>query len=138
MNRWRAVLLLAVFLPASGEDRSRGAMLYRGEVALTARLAGSDDDLAPAAIRCINCHGRDGRGVKEAGVNGEDIRVLVLTRRTGRRGGPPSSYTPAAFCSTLRGGADPAGVVLDRGMPRYAISNADCRALWRFLASSLR
>ena len=121
---------------ASAEPRaSRGELLYRGRIVLKARMANSVDDLAPVATRCSNCHGPDARGVAEAGVNGSSIRGASLTRSQSRRGGPASAYTAATFRDALRSGHDPAGVLLARAMPRYAIPDSDCAALWEYLLS---
>ncbi len=128
----KAWLFLAALLAL---DETRGDKLYRGPAELTARMAGGGDELAPVAARCVNCHGADGRGVREAGIEGSDIRQFKLTQSTRRRGGPPSSYSLTAFCGTLQTGVDPAGVVLDRAMPRYTLAAGDCSALWKRLGS---
>ena len=113
----------------------RGAQLYRGQPPLQARLAASEDDLAPAAARCMNCHGSGAHGVAEGGIVGSDIRGAILSRRVPRRGGPPAAYTRESFRTALRSGHDPASVVLSRAMPRYTLSDRDSDALWAFLVS---
>ena len=51
-----------------------------------------------------------------------------------RRNGPPSRFDEASFCRLLRTGVDPADIVVPRAMPRYAIDDTDCRALWAYLS----
>jgi hypothetical protein len=50
-----------------------------------------------------------------------------------RRGGPPSAYDLPTFCKLLRTGIDPAYVLIDRIMPTYQVSEADCAALWEYV-----
>jgi hypothetical protein len=50
-----------------------------------------------------------------------------------RRGGPPSAFDRDTFCRLLRTGVDPAWVVVDVSMPRYALSDEQCHALWTHL-----
>lgn len=132
-------LVLAAALSASAFANDsllkRGAQLYRGQPPLQARMAASEDDLAPAAARCVNCHGADARGITEGGIAGSDIRGAILSRRVARRGGPPVAYTRQSFRTALRSGHDPASVVLSRAMPRYTLSDRDADALWAFLLS---
>ena len=127
-----ALVVAALFTLRAGESTS-GESIYRGSKSIKGRMAGSEDYLAPAATRCANCHGANGRGVAEAGVSGADIRGATLRNSTPRRGGPPAAYTLESFRTALRSGHDPAGVVLARAMPRYEISASDSAALWGFL-----
>ena len=127
-----ALLAVALLTLKAGET-TLGESIYRGGKSIKARMAGSEDNLAPAATRCANCHGANGRGVAEAGVSGADIRGATLKNREPRRGGPPAAYTLESFRAALRSGHDPAGVVLARAMPRYEISGSDSAALWGFL-----
>lgn len=116
----------------------QGAALWRGTLPLTARIAGHAHALPPVAARCINCHGGESGASASASAAGRDPldgAAPVLTARhlrepTARRGGPPSRYDAAAFCTLLRTGVDPASVLLPRHMPRYEITAADCDALW--------
>ena len=128
-----ALLAFTLLGLTAGDPPSRGEALFLGRASVSARLAGSEDELAPAATVCSNCHGPDGAGVAEAGAYGSDIRGSTLTRRKSRRGGPPSAYTLESFRLALRSGHDPAHVVLVRAMPRYTISDADTSALWAYL-----
>lgn len=131
-----ALVWLAPALAAPG-DGARGARLFDGRAALPATLAGRDVALPVDASRCANCHLRDGPGrpASTAGF-GPALTALFLRTRQARRGGPPSAYDAAAFCRVLRTGIDPARVLVDLRMPRYAVGDADCAALWAYLGGS--
>ena len=60
----------------------------------------------------------------------------TLTDAVRRRSGPPSRYDAGSLCTMLRTGVDPAHVIILRTMPRYDITDADCRALWLHLTDS--
>lgn len=126
-----AVLGWAAFVMPAMSDV--GEKLYSGEIELHATLGTGRDEISADAAKCVNCHGKDGKGIAESGIRGSDIRRSVLTKVTGRRGGPPVPYSEATFCDALRLGHDAAGVVLSRAMPRYRVSSAECRALWNYL-----
>lgn len=102
----------------------RGHAIFEGQAEVRAHIQGHDATLPAAASRCANCH---------AGETplGEALNATRLMQPQARRGGPPSHYDEASFCRVLRDGIDPAWVQLPREMPRYALSDDDCRALWR-------
>lgn len=107
-----------------------GAALWSGASPLTARIDGHANLLPPEAARCINCHS----GAVEVSASAAPVLTARHLREPmARRGGPPSRYDAAAFCTLLRTGVDPASVLLPRHMPRYEITDADCHALWLHL-----
>lgn len=108
--------------------RTQGEDLYLGRRPLAARIAGHPDPLPAMATRCANCH--DG-----AQATGGLLTGATLTQAARRRGGPLSSYDETALCRLLREGVDPALVIVDRGMPRFAVDDAACAALWAYLSS---
>ncbi len=137
-------LLLALFALASSSlaadeaSASRGRQLFHGDAALAARIHGQDFALPAQASRCINCHGLkpataapSPRGA--APPDAPALTAALLTQMRSRRGGPPSRYDAGALCALLRSGVDPAYVLIVRTMPRYDISDADCRSLWLHL-----
>ncbi|GBD47839.1 hypothetical protein [Methylopila sp. Yamaguchi] len=110
----------------------RGYALYHGYLQLQASVAATEVPLPTSASRCVNCH--------DAQPSGAPRRVVPLDRTSlvqpvARRGGPPSTYDAASFCAAAREGLDPSFVILDRTMPRFAISDDDCRALWRYVSA---
>ncbi len=64
---------------------------------------------------------------------GPPLDADALARPQARRGGPPTRYDAASFCSVLRTGIDPASVVLAQQMPRYDLADQDCADLWAWL-----
>lgn len=139
---WRAcVLALAAFAasPAGAATEAgavRGRQLFLGEAALSARIVGQDFALPLHASRCVNCHGPAAvaGGASSVLIAAPQLSAATLTQALRRRGGPPSRYDAAALCTLLRSGVDPAHVMIQRTMPRYEISDADCRSLWLHLS----
>jgi mono/diheme cytochrome c family protein len=138
--RWSCWALLALATAASadgGASVTRGRQLFDGELALPARIAGQDFALPAQASRCVNCHGpaRGDAASQAAGAQriGPALTAGTLTDAVRRRGGPPSRYDAASLCTLLRSGVDPAHVIILRTMPRYEITDADCRSLWLHL-----
>ncbi|RZM00732.1 MAG: hypothetical protein EOP73_15405 [Variovorax sp.] len=106
---------------------------------LRGRLAGHPDDLPPAATRCVNCHAiGEAPGRPATATFGPLLGPATLAWALPRRGGPPSRYDAASLCRLLREGIDPAWVMVDAAMPRYAVSDAQCEALWARLAGPSR
>lgn len=114
-------------------ERARGAALFNGEEAIEARLAGHEEPLPGMATRCSNCHARQ-PGVTPAGAPSALDAASLLTPRS-RRHGPPSRFEADSLCQLLRTGVDPAQVMLPPTMPRYAVTDAQCQALWAFLST---
>lgn len=113
----------------------RGKALFSSETDLQGRIASHLADLPPAVVRCANCHAvGDGPPVPRS-LAPRLTRALLLEPRP-RRGGPASRYDPTSFCTLLRRGIDPAWVVISVEMPRYALDDASCKALWTFLTRS--
>lgn len=123
-----AALAVAAPVLSAWSARAHGEEIYFGRRALPARIAGHPDALPAMSSRCVNCH--DG-----AQATGGALTGSTLTQAARRRGGPLSMYDQAALCRVLRGGIDPALVVVNRGMPRFEIDDADCAALWAYLSS---
>ncbi len=141
--RW-ALLALSALAPLAfaggAADAARGRQLFDGGVALPARIVGQDFALPAQASRCVNCHdpARAGAASSPAGAQriGPALTAATLTDTVRRRGGPPSRYDAASLCTLLRSGVDPAHVIILRTMPRYEITDADCRALWQHLTEA--
>lgn len=133
-----ALALAAGLLTSAGCDRGEaGRRMFLGEIPLPARLAGDPALLPDAATRCANCH----LAAPTGGAAGTRDFAPALTAATlrgtrPRRGGPPSRYDVERFCTLLRTGIDPAHVVIKRAMPRYAIDDRQCRALWVYLTET--
>lgn len=133
---WIALVLLVSTGAGAADEASaaRGRQLYVGEAPLAARILGQDFALPTQASRCINCHGPGAAAVgASAATAAPALSAATLTDAMRRRGGPPSRYDAAVLCTLLRRGVDPAHVMIERTMPRYEISDADCRSLWMHL-----
>lgn len=132
-------MLCCTAMAAPG-DGALGARLFDGRAAMAAQLAGRDLALPVSASRCANCHRRGAAEMAASAAStagfGPVLTAAALRTRQPRRGGPPSAYDEAAFCRVLRTGIDPAYVLVDQRMPRYAATDAECAALWTYLGGS--
>ncbi|MEO8808021.1 MAG: hypothetical protein ABI433_18215 [Burkholderiaceae bacterium] len=141
-----STLLLVLGSPGASAGESptrRGVDLFNGGAPLQGTIVGHTNALPPSAARCINCHAigtaaPSSAASASAASFGPLLTPQSLTGAVARRGGPPSRYDAAAFCRLLRQGVDPAWVVVPRSMPRYALTDADCHALWDHLTESKR
>jgi len=141
-----STLLLAVgsLGGSAGESLTRrGFELFSGVLPLQGTIVGHTSALPPSAARCINCHAIGSAApappsASAAAPFGPLLTPQGLTGAVVRRGGPPSRYDASAFCRLLRQGVDPAWVIVPRSMPRYALTDADCHALWAHLTDTNR
>lgn len=103
---------------------------------ITATIDGGTTRLPGSTFPCASCHGRDGRGRSEGGVQPSNITPDALARpyesatATGRRHGP---YDDRKLKRAIALGFDPAGNVLDTAMPRYSMSSSDFDALRAYM-----
>ncbi len=146
MKRWKvpmisiclagaAVLGIGAFLKHSAV-RSRlelGRKLFLGVEPLKGRMVGHDLDLPTATVRCQNCHKI---GQEPGNSFAPRLSQASLTGLVRRRGGPPSRYDVAKFCSVLAGGVDPAHVMIPQTMPRYDLTEQECAALWTYVTAN--
>jgi len=117
------------------EQYARGRALFSGTADLHGRIYTHVTDMPPRVVRCSNCHAvADGPDVPRS--LAPRLTHDLLVRPQARRGGPPSNYDLARFCSLLRRGVDPAFVLISVEMPRYRIDDASCQALWRYLTGA--
>jgi hypothetical protein len=104
-----------------------------------ARLSGRD-------VACVACHRRSGYGTSEGRffirpITGpalrEDLSVAVRSPRIKSRLGsrPRPAYTEATLARAIRKGVDSADKPLDPAMPRYAMSDAEMKAVAAYLFS---
>src|SRR5437762_1862157 len=96
--------------------------------AILAYLGASSIEVPGSAMACANCHGLDGRGKPEGGVNPSDLRWESLTKPYGlpnANGRKHSPYTERGIELALTRGTDPAGKKLLDVMPRYQMSPED-------------
>ncbi len=122
---------------SADEEYLRGQALFSGTIDLHGRIYTHVADMPPRVVRCSNCHAvADGPDVPRSLAPRLTASLLILPRA--RRGGPPSHYSRGGLCTLLRKGLDPAFVMISVEMPRYAIDDVDCAAIWRYLTGSGR
>ncbi|MCP9450625.1 MAG: cytochrome c [Nitrospira sp.] len=92
---------------------------------------GNGVELAGSAAACVNCHGRDGRGVSEGGLRAPDIRWSTLTDRfaPARQGVVAVPYDQSSLAQTLATGRRPDGSGLSPAMPRFDLTENEIAAL---------
>jgi hypothetical protein len=112
----------------------KGFAFYHGYLTLPAQIAGQDFDLPVRASQCVNCHDAE-RVARDRTLRLVPLNRGALTEPGLRRGGPQTVYTEASFCSLMRTGVDPASVLINRTMPRFALTDQNCNALWTYLMS---
>jgi ABC-type branched-subunit amino acid transport system substrate-binding protein len=100
-------------------------------------LAGEGTVKVPAAIlRCVNCHGRDGRGKPEGGIYPSDIRWTELSKpypvtTISGRERPP--YSESLVIRAITMGIDSGGNRLNVAMPKYQLSREQADDLVAYL-----
>ena len=133
------IVLTSVACAGDAKVAEQGRKIFSGEAPLVARVKGHDAALPSLASRCNNCYAASPAPWPTAGTRpptayGPELTREHLVNAHSRRGGPASVYDEAALCRLLRNGVDPAYVVVAIGMPRYELTDADCRALWIYLS----
>ena len=109
-----------------------GRRMFYGDASLQGAILGHPEALPPRLIACANCHGGGAAGLAAASF-GPRLDGTRLTEMRGRRGGPPSAFSPVSFCRMLRTGVDPASILITRQMPRYTLDDNQCLGLWHYL-----
>jgi len=146
-NGWLAVaLLLAGFGEVSfatelSESQQRGKHIYfegssPRDTDITA-VVGDEAALLPgSAMPCSSCHGSDGLGRPEGGVEPLDIRWSELVKTYGHvhhDGRRHPAFDDDSFVRSMIGGVDPANNPLDRSMPMYQMSGEDMADLVAYM-----
>ncbi|HVS83320.1 MAG TPA: ABC transporter substrate-binding protein [Pyrinomonadaceae bacterium] len=141
-----AMLFLAFGFTVLAQDaltpqESRGKQIYvqgKGSSSreILAYLGESSIEVPGSAMPCANCHGLDGRGKPEGGVNPSNLVWDVLTKPYG----PPNAngrkhppYNERGLELAITRGTDPAGNKLLNVMPRYQMSREDLSDLVVYL-----
>lgn len=89
-----------------------------------------------SAMACANCHGFDGQGKPEGGVNPSNLTWEALTKPYGLThadGRRHPAYTERGLELAITRGLDPAGNKLLNVMPRYQMSKEDLEDLVVYL-----
>ena len=112
-----------------------GRRMFSGDASLQGAIVGHPEALPPRLVACANCHVGGAAGLATASF-GPRLDGTHLTEMRGRRGGPPSAFSPASFCRMLRTGVDPASILITRQMPRYTLDDNQCLGLWHYLTET--
>ena len=112
-----------------------GRRMFSGGASLQGAIVGHPEALPPRLVACANCHQGGAAGLAAASF-GPRLDGTRLTEMRGRRGGPPSAFSPASFCRMLRTGVDPAFILITRQMPRYTLDDNQCLGLWHYLTET--
>ena len=103
---------------------------------ILAYLGDSSLEVPGSLMACATCHGLDGRGKPEGGVDPSNITWAMLTKPYGLThadGRMHPHYTEHALELAITRGKDPAGNKLLSVMPRYAMSREDLTNLLGYL-----
>jgi ABC-type branched-subunit amino acid transport system substrate-binding protein len=103
---------------------------------ILAYFGDSSLEIPGSAMACANCHGFDGQGKPEGGVNPSNLTWESLTKpygvsRVSGRSHP--AYTERGLELAITRGVDPAGNKLQNIMPRYQVSREDLTDLILYL-----
>jgi len=126
---------------ALSPQEQRGKQIYihgtsAAGTAITAHVGTQAVALPASAIPCASCHGPDGRGRPEGGVNPTDITWQNLIKHYGHRhdfGRQHPAFDTASLAAAITRGIDPAGNRLDAAMPLYSMEPDDLAALIAYL-----
>lgn len=120
---------------------ARGRQIYLAGVPLDgsplAASVGSPPMEVPASIlKCVNCHGSDGRGKAEGGIIPANIRWEELTKPSGSGAGgrrQRAAYSSKLLVRAIALGLDASGNRLDPAMPRYHLTHEQANDLVAYL-----
>ena len=123
------------------QKQSRGRQIYMQGTSqsgkdVLAYIGDASLEVPGSTIPCAGCHGFDGRGKPEGGVNPSNVTWEFLTKPYGLKhasGRQHPPYTERALELAITRGLDPAGNKLLQAMPRYVMSREDIADLVAYL-----
>ena len=136
------LLILCLFVAeAAAQDSSRGRQIYTQGTTqsgkdVLAYIGDASLEVPASTIPCAGCHGLDGRGKAEGGVNPSNVTWDFLTKPYGLKhasGRQHPPYTERALEFAITRGLDPAGNKLLQVMPRYVMAREDLADLVAYL-----
>jgi ABC-type branched-subunit amino acid transport system substrate-binding protein len=121
--------------------QSRGRQIYvqgtsRSGKDILAYIGDGSVEVPGSTMACASCHGLDGRGKSEGGINPSNLTWELLTKPYGLKhadGRQHPPYTERALELAITRGLDPAGNKLLNVMPRYVMSPEDMSDLVSYL-----
>ncbi len=126
---------------STAQKQSRGRQIYMQGTSqsgkdVLAYIGDASLEVPGSTIPCVGCHGFDGRGKPEGGVNPSNVTWEFLTKPYGLKhasGRQHPPYTERALELAITRGLDPAGNKLLQAMPRYVMSREDIADLVAYL-----
>jgi len=112
----------------------QGYSLNSGDI--TAVVGSEGVSLPASVVPCASCHGSDGLGRPEGGVQPPDIRWSELSKIYGHvhpDGRRHRAFSEVSLARLLRTGLDPENNQIDNSMPRYNMSKKDMDDLLAYL-----
>ena len=116
----------------SGQEM-RGKQIYQNGKSvsgspITALVARGATPISASFLPCSGCHGEDGKGRPEGGVNPSNITWNILTASYGHDhdyGRSHPAFDETSLARAITAGVDSTDNALDLAMPRYAMSPSD-------------
>jgi ABC-type branched-subunit amino acid transport system substrate-binding protein len=137
----RGFWIMAVAQDGLTPAENRGRQIYTQGTSpsgkeILAYLGESSLEIPGSSMACANCHGLDGQGKPEGGLNPSNLTWESLTKPYGvssanGRSHPP--YTERGLELAITRGVDPGGNKLQNFMPRYQVSREDLADLILYL-----
>ena len=132
---------VAVAQESLEQRQSRGRQIYiqgtsRSGKEILAYVGDASLEVPASTIPCAGCHGLDGRGKPEGGVNPSNVTWEFLTKPYGLKhesGRQHPPYTERGLELAITRGVDPGGNKLLQAMPRYVMSREDLADLIAYL-----
>ena len=123
------------------QKQSRGRQIYiqgtsQSGKDVLAYIGDTSLEVPASTIPCAGCHGLDGRGKAEGGINPSNVTWEFLTKPYGQKhasGRQHPPYTERGLELAITRGTDPAGNKLLPVMPRYVMSREDLADLVSYL-----
>ena len=121
--------------------QSRGRQIYLQGTSpsskdILAYIGDESLEVPGSSMTCAGCHGLDGRGKPEGGINPSNLTWEFLTKPYGLKhadGRQHPPYTERGLELAITRGIDPAGNKLLNAMPRYVMSREDLADLVAYL-----
>jgi ABC-type branched-subunit amino acid transport system substrate-binding protein len=136
---WLVVLICLAQAVAAAQSRGRQIYVQGTSPSgkeILAYVGDASLEVPAGTLPCAGCHGLDGRGKPEGGVNPSNLTWEFLTKPYGvkhesGRQHPP--YTERGLELAITRGLDPGGNKLLAAMPRYVMSREDLNDLVTYL-----
>jgi ABC-type branched-subunit amino acid transport system substrate-binding protein/cytochrome c553 len=100
---------------------------------ITATLVASEDSVSATTFACANCHGFEGQGMREGGLNVPAITSQHLFTNTHSNAPPKQFYDENTLVLAISKGISSQNKPLSAAMPRYGLTDYQAQALLAYL-----